>query len=227
MTLVLAFVAGAAAMLCGTPTVNLSGLMRSTDFNTPLGVPCSLPECSGGKLPWNYFFNFCQPVITSGPLVANCIGAAAFQQWSGDSASLGLFRTATFADIPGGVLLTATGGTVASGIPRNLNMKIMCSTTQIDAYPTYLGYNATTLDYFFEFNRPEACATAPSAACAACWQQVDFCFNATSSCTCFNKPARLCFQNAACAPQDASLLSAEVLCLKSSCSSAATNMCNL
>jgi len=109
-----------------------------------------------GKLPWSFFFNICQPVQTSGPLLTRCSGAQACQQWPGDSASLGQFSTVAYNDTVGGVILTATGGTPVDGIYRQMLLTIMCA-AQSDPYPTFTGEDPSSMTTSFSWNRAEAC----------------------------------------------------------------------
>lgn len=208
---------------CGTATVDLSALKAVNDYVLPAGVPCSLPQCNMSKLPWSVFFNMCQPVQTSGPIVTKCSGALACQQWPGDSASLGQFSSVTYSDINGGVLVTATGGTLDDGIARQFALTILCANVS-DPYPTFTNEDSSSLTYSFSWNRVEACPNQqptpqPTPACngKACLQAIDYCTSSvgpSTACACFNKAAD-CFQN--CTSSDVSLLKAEVTCFKLGC----------
>jgi hypothetical protein len=141
---------------CGTATIDLKPLKAAKDYVLPVGAPCTLPQCSNGKLPWNVFFNICQPVQKSGPAVSKCRGAQACQQWPGDSASLGQFSSVNYTDIAGGVLLNATGGTFVDGIGRQMMLQILCA-PQSDPYPTFTQEDPIALIYNFSWNRTEVC----------------------------------------------------------------------
>jgi hypothetical protein len=206
---------------CGTAAVDLSPLMSVYDYLLPAGVPCSLPQCSMGKLPWSVFFNICQPVQTSGPLVANCVGAQACQLWPGDSASWGQFSTVSYSDTVGGVILTATGGSQVDGVSRQMMLTILCA-AQSDPYPTFTSEDSSSLTMSFSWNRTEACPQhipQPTPVCngKSCLAAIDFCTAAvgpSDACRCFSKAAD-CFQN--CTSSDVSLLKAEVACFKLGC----------
>jgi hypothetical protein len=206
---------------CGTAKIDLTPLKSASDYTVPAGIPCSLPQCNQGMLPWNVFFNLCQPVQTNNPLTTNCGGAQACQQWPGDSASLGQFNTVNYADIQNGVLLTATGGSFLDGVSRQLSLQILCANVS-DPYPMFTNEDSPSLTYSFSWNRVEVCnSTAPAPACNGkqCLDAIQYCVSAVgpaSACLCFSKAAT-CFQN--CTSSDVSLLKAEVECFRSGCGS--------
>jgi hypothetical protein len=208
---------------CGTATVDLTPLKAATDYVLPAGSPCSLPQCYQGKLMWSVYFNFCQPVQISGPVVAKCAGASACQQWPGDSASLGQFSMATYTDVPNGVIMSATGGTPDSGISRQMVLNITCGPAPGDPYPAFTNEDSSSLTYSFAWSRPEVCVkstpapTAQSCDGKSCLTAIEYCMSAvgpTNACMCFSKGSS-CFQN--CTAQDVSLLQAELACFRAGC----------
>jgi hypothetical protein len=245
LALALALACGVAAVVraplnaCGTAKVDLSCLKNSQDYTIPVGSPCSAAECGGGKLPWNIFVNMCQPVQTQGPMTINCVGAAVCEQWVGDSASLGQFAQVSYQDISGGVLVTGLGGTMADGTARSFQLSILCSNTSADPWPTFVSEDPTSLTYKLTWNRPEACGagcgkSAPTAApsppsppcdgCDTCWKAINYCVNATTSCSCFDNAAT-CFGNANCNANSVPLLKAELSCARRSCSASSNGNC--
>lgn len=213
---------------CGTAKHDLSSLKSPNDFQLPAGSPCSLPQCVNGMLPFNFFFNMCQAVQTSGPLVANCAHAAACQEWPGDSASLGSFASVQYSDYfngtDSGVLVTATNGTPIDGIVRNMNLLILCSNSS-QPYPQFTSEVAATLSYSFVWFRSEVCTPTPQCDGKSCLSAIEYCINSVgpgNECLCFNAAAS-CFKN--CSQSDTFLLKAEILCLRAGCGSK-TSMCS-
>jgi hypothetical protein len=207
---------------CGTAKIDLTSLKSAKDYVMPIGIPCSLPQCGQGLLPWNIFFNLCQPVQTNGPFTNNCGGAQACQQWTGDSASLGQFNTVNYTDIQNGVLLTATGGSSVDGVSRQMFLQILCANVS-DPYPTIISDDSTTLTYTFSWNRVEVCTARPPCNGKLCLDAIRNCISAVgpaSACLCFSNAAT-CFQN--CSSSDVALLKAEAECLRNGCGSSICN----
>jgi hypothetical protein len=172
-------------------------------------------------------------------MTSNCVGAAVCQQWVGDSASVGQFAQVSYQDISGGVLVTGLGGTMADGTARSFQLSILCSNTSADPWPTFVSEDPTSLTYKLTWNRPEACGagcgkSAPTAApsppsppcdgCDTCWKAINYCVNATTSCSCFDNAAT-CFGNANCNANSVPLLKAELSCARRSCSASSNGNC--
>merc|ERR1712000_15107 len=111
----------------------------------------------GGKLPWDIYFNFCQPVKAPYP---QCQGAAACQSWmealGRESKSLGSSTSGTFTDINNGVKYTALGGTEQ----RQFELSIHCAPeSESEPYPTFVHEQEGLLYYQFSWNHHVACGT--------------------------------------------------------------------
>jgi hypothetical protein len=219
----------AAPTLCGTPTVNLTLLSSPVDYLIPAGSSCSAPECGSGKrLPWDLYVNVCVAVKMT---TRNCQGSAVCQTWPGDSASLGQFSQTNFTDIPGGVAMTATGGSVAQGIARSVVLTIMCvPPAMAEPIPTFMSEDPNALQYRLSWGRPEACPSLPpnpspvSNGCAQCLKSINYCLSATNNnCACYSQAAS-CFNGAGCDQTSVPLLQAELQCSRSPCSAVST--CN-
>jgi hypothetical protein len=151
------------AKRCGTTRVDLSPLQSTFDFVLPAGVPCNVPQCPGGVLPWSFYFNFCQPISTT--RLPNCQGAAACQQWPGGTASLGQFANVTYIDVDNGVAVFATDGSqFGTNTPvRQMLLTILCANAS-DPYPTFTSEDEVTTTFSFVWNRVEVCQQTPAPA---------------------------------------------------------------
>jgi len=157
-----------AALLCGTALHNMSSLQALGLVHLPAGTPCTAVQCADNPLqpntlPWDVYFAFCQATANV-PNGSNCGAAATCMVWPGDSCSLGQFSTVTWSDNGNNsVIMTATGGTVANGIARQMTLTISCPTTgKSDPFPLFLQETDATLQYAFSWNHVAACYTAPT-----------------------------------------------------------------
>ena len=86
---------------------------------------------------------------------------------------MGSFSTVTYSDATqfDGVIVRASQGTVANGIARSVVINVICSNVT-DPYPVFVGEATATLEYSFDFHRPEACGAGCGAFVPPCSSNV-------------------------------------------------------